>query len=383
MARPTATVAMGAGLSTLAEPRGAAREAAREAIQGLGGRVDLGLVFVSADHHAAAGEIADVVRETAGARHLVGCVSGGVLAGGRELESGPAVAVWAAELPGATIEPFHALPVEDGVSGVPDLDDTSLVVLLADPFTFPAVPFLEAVNERHARSPFVGGLATGTGEPGGQALLGDGDVFDEGAVGVAISGVDVTTIVSQGCAPLGPESVVTEADGNVVLELAGRPALERLREIVQGLSEAERRLAAEGLLVGLVIDENKAEYGREDYLMRGVLGADDDSGAVAIGAPVRVGQTLRFHARDASSADDDLRSALAAGLPPETAGALLFTCNGRGTRLFGRPDHDAEAIGDELDDAPAAGFFAAGEIGPVGGESFLHSFTATVAVFPR
>jgi small ligand-binding sensory domain FIST len=383
MSDAVATTAIGAGLSTAADGRAAGREAALEALDGLGsGAVDLAFLFLSAEHLEAAADVADAVRETAEPGDLVGCVSAGVLAQDRELESGPGVAVWAARLPGASIESFHATAMGDGVAGVPDLADASLAALVVDPFSFPAVPFLDAVNAAHPGLALVGGLATGAGGPGEQALLVDGEVHDEGAVGVAVSGVPVVTLVSQGCAPLGPESVVTRAEDNVVFELAGRPALERLQEIVAGLGDAERQAASSGLLAGLVIDENKSEYGRDDYLMRGVIGADEESGALAIGAPVRVGQTLRFHARDAGSADDDLRQALAAGLGGvDPAGALLFTCNGRGRGMFDAPDHDARLVTEALAGNGVAGFFCGGEIGPVGGRAFLHGFTATLAVF--
>jgi small ligand-binding sensory domain FIST len=383
MASPPGIVAIGAGLSSAADARAAGREAALDAVDDLGpDGVDLAFLFLSADHLDEAAAVADAVRETARPGNLVGCVSAGVLAGDRELESGPGVAVWAARLPGAAIQSFHAVAVDDGVAGVPELDDVSLVALLVDPFSFPAVPFLDAVNARQPGVPLVGGLATGAGRPGGQALILDREVHDEGAVGVAVSGVPVVTLVSQGCAPLGPESVVTRAEGNVVFELAGRPALERLREVVGGLSESEQRVASEGLLAGLVIDENKSEYGRDDYLMRGVLGADEESGALAIGGPVRVGQTLRFHARDAGSADEDLRRALAGGIGgANAAGALMFTCNGRGRGLFQSPDHDARLVSGALAGEGLAGFFCGGEIGPVGGRAFLHGFTATLAVF--
>ena len=376
-------LAIGAGLSTSSEAPGAGREAASAAAASTaGGGVDLAFAFVSTEHLDEAEAVAQAVGDVLEPRHLVGCVSPGVLARDRELEAGPAVAVWAARLPGATIEPFHATGAEDGVAGVPEVAEAALVALLVDPFTFPVVPFLEALNRPGASVPLVGGLATGAGRPGGQALLLDGSAHEEGAVGVAISGVPVRTIVSQGCAPLGPDSVVTRAEDNVVYELAGRPALERLREIVGGLAPAEQRRAAGGLLAGLVVDENKAEYRPGDYLMRGVLGADEESGALAIGSPVRVGQTLRFHARDAGSADHDLREALAEGLRATTAaGALLFTCNGRGRDLFDAPDHDARLVTGALGGDGLAGFFCGGEIGPVGGRAFVHGFTATLAVF--
>jgi small ligand-binding sensory domain FIST len=147
-------------------------------------------------------------------------------------------------------------------------------------------------------------------------------------------------------------------------------------------SEQQRLAMRGGILAGLVIDENRAEYGRGDYLMRGLMGADQESGAVALADHVRVGQTLRFHVRDAVSADEDLRESLAAALRGERpAGALLFTCNGRGTSMFSAPDHDAAALAEALRGDSVAGFFCAGEIGPVGGKPFLHGFTATAALF--
>jgi small ligand-binding sensory domain FIST len=198
-----------------------------------------------------------------------------------------------------------------------------------------------------------------------------------------IRGAPVRTVVSQGCAPVGRDAVVTHAEGNVVFELAGKPALERLKDDLATLTPDQQQSAASGgVLAGLVIDENRADYRRGDYLIRGLIGVDEDSGALAVGEPVRVGQTLRFHVRDAATADEDLRENLAAVVDgTHTAGALLFTCNGRGTGLFSAPDHDARAVGEALGDDALAGFFCAGEIGPVGGKPFLHGFTATLAVF--
>jgi small ligand-binding sensory domain FIST len=382
----TATVAIGAGLSTAESAATAAREAALEARVDAT-RPDLAFLFLSPDHLDGAEAAAIAVRETLEPRHLLGCVAGGVLARDRELEQRPGAAVWAGRLPGAEIECFHAsVNVESGgasIGGVPALGaDPSLVALIADPFTFPVAPFLDLLNDERPGLPLVGGLATGGGTRGAQALFLDADVHDEGAVGLVVSGTPVVTVVSQGCAPVGPESVVTRAEGNVVFELAGRPALERLREIVGSLTPAEQRLAVQGLLLGLVIDENKAEYGRGDFLMRGVLGGDEETGALAVGAPVRVGQTVRFHVRDADSADADLRRELAGGLEgASAAGALVFTCNGRGRAMFDAADHDARLVSSVLGSDGVAGFFCGGEIGPVGGRAFLHGFTATLAVF--
>jgi small ligand-binding sensory domain FIST len=377
---------IGAGLSTSPSACEAATEAARAARGGARGRVDLAFLFLSPGHLDEAEAAAEAVREELAPRHLLGCVAEGVVAGVRELEQGPAVAVWAGALPGAELECFHAAAVQtkDGtaVAGFPEFDDPGLVALLVDPYTFPAGSFLTSLNEAHERVPLVGGIAAGGGRPGGQALIIDDTVHGEGAVGAVVSGPLVVTVVSQGCRPIGHEAVITRCEGNVVYELAGRPALERLRTEIAALSSEEQALAARGLLVGLVIDENRPEYDAGDFLMRGLLGADTASGALVLGERVRVGQTLRFFVRDAASADADLRQTLNGALRRgRPAGALLFTCNGRGTNMFPEPDHDARVIAAAFGTEALAGFFCGGEIGPVGGKAFLHGFTATLAVF--
>jgi small ligand-binding sensory domain FIST len=388
MESQTLACRIGAGLSTSESAWEAAREAAREARGGaLGGaEVDLAFVFLSPAHLVEAEAAAEAVREELAPRHLLGCVAEGVVARDRELEEGPAVAVWASALPGAEIECFHvaAVQTEEGtaVAGFPELDDPGLVALLVDPFTFPVGPFLTRLNEAHERIPLVGGIAAGGGRPGAQALILEDAVHAEGAVGAVVSGLPVLTVVSQGCRPIGREAVITRCEGNVVYELAGEPALERLRREIAALSSEEQALAARGLLAGLVIDENRPQYETGDFLMRGLLSADEATGALALGETVRVGQTLRFFVRDAASADADLRQALAdAPRRARPAGALLFTCNGRGTNMFPEPDHDARVVTEMLRTDALAGFFCGGEIGPVGGKAFLHGFTATLAVF--
>jgi small ligand-binding sensory domain FIST len=388
MEAQTLACRIGAGLSTSESAWDAAREAAREARGGaLGGaEVDLAFVFLSPAHLVEAEAAASAVREELAPRHLLGCVAEGVVARDRELEEGPAVAVWAGSLPGAEVECFHVAPVQtdDGIAvvGFPELDDPGLVALLVDPFTFPAGPFLTRLNETHERIPLVGGVAAGGGRPGAQALILEDAVHAEGAVGALVSGLPVFTLVSQGCRPIGREAVITRCEDNVVYELAAEPALERLRREIAALSSEEQALAARGLLAGLVIDENRPQYETGDFLMRGLLGADEATGALALGDTVRTGQTLRFFVRDAASADADLRQALAdAPRHARPAGALLFTCNGRGTNLFPEPDHDAHVVAEALGTQALAGFFCGGEIGPVGGKAFLHGFTATLAVF--
>jgi small ligand-binding sensory domain FIST len=202
--------------------------------------------------------------------------------------------------------------------------------------------------------------------------------MDHGAVGVFVDGPEIRSVVSQGCRPIGRPLVVTRANRNFVEELAGAPALERLQELAAAATDEEQALLRTGLHVGVVVDEHRHDFGRGDFLVRNVLGADQASGALAVGEQVEVGQTVQFHVRDAAAADEDLRALLTG---QAAAGALVFTCNGRGERLFGTPDHDAGVVASILGPIPAAGAFCAGEIGPVGGRNFLHGFTASVALF--
>jgi small ligand-binding sensory domain FIST len=380
---------IGTGLASEDAGADAFAEASGRAALALGGApADLVFVFAGAANLDYAEEGLDQVHTRLAPRALVGCGAQGVVGGGRELEEG-GVAVWAASMPEAELESFHLETVTVGdalaVAGMPDFDAAEAAFMLVDPYSFPAEPLLDQIAEDHPGLPVLGGLASAGGGAGSTLLMRDGEIVSEGAVGVAVAGVDVRPCVSQGARPIGPEMAITAADANVIHELASQPALERLKSAITELDPGERALAASGLLIGIVIDENRPEYERGDFLVRGLLGADEESGSIAVGERVRVGQTVRMQVRDGASADEDLREMLARlsgelGSPP--AGALIFTCNGRGSNMFEVPDHDAAALDHALGGAPAAGFFCAGEIGPVGARSFVHGFTATMAVFP-
>lgn len=383
-------VRVAVGISESFDAVEAFTDAARDAARGLGGApCDLCLVFAGAPHLGRGKWILSAVHDHLGPRHLIGCGAGGVVGAGREIEEGPAAVVWAASMPDADIATHHfeTERTEDGfvLSGLPDPPSLGeAMVLLADPYSFAAEALLAHVEEIRPGTPVLGGLASAAAA-GSASLFRDGDVLDGGAVACSVSGVPLLPCVSQGAAPVGPEMTITGAEGNVIGELASKPAVQRLREALSELDPREQELAASGLMLGIVIDENKPDYERGDFLVRPILGADSESGSLAVGERVRVGQTVRMQVRDGVSADEDLREALRAQAQAlgsgRAAGALVFTCNGRGSHMFDVPDHDATAIQDALG-APAGGFFCAGEIGPVGGRNFLHGFTATMAVFP-
>lgn len=382
-------VRIGTGISTHEDPRVGAIEAAQAAGAGLeGASADLVVLFASGGHLAGPEATLEGVHEALRPAALVGCGAGGVLGCGAEHEDGMAVAVWAAALDGGRAQTFHAMASvhEDTVTviGMEDLAGARGTILLPDPYSFPTDPLLQDLATRAPGVPVIGGLASGR-RPDETGVIFHGDeVLDGGAVGVRFDDVELLPCVSQGATPVGPELTITEAEGNVISELAGQPALDRIRAVIEELDPADRALIGGGLLIGLVVDGGRPEYGHGDFLVRQLIGADPVAGTLAVAAPVRPGQVLRLHARDAASADRDLQEQLrlrVSALGGAPAGALAFSCNGRGRAMFGIDDHDAGALSEELRGAPSAGFFAAGEIGPVGGASFLHAFTATVALF--
>lgn len=352
----------------------------------LGEPATLVAVFASARFGDDLETITGAVAGATGADVLFGCTAGGVVGGAIEIEHAPAVSLWAAAMPGVEIDARHVEHLGSDAAAFVNMpsigDDTAALILVADPFTFPSDLFCTTIDHEHPRLTCVGGLASGGRQAGETRLVLDGSVHDTGAVAVALSGaVAVRTLVSQGCRPIGRSLLVTAGERNRMLELGGRPAVDRLVETVAELAPEDRELIEGGLHIGRVVDEHKVEFGRGDFLIRNVVGIERDSGAVAIGDSVEVGSTVQFHVRDAVTADEDLAALLAEIGDAETeTGVLVFTCNGRGRRFFGMPDHDAAAIRALLGTSDVGGFFCAGEIGPVGGVNHLHGYTAAVAV---
>jgi small ligand-binding sensory domain FIST len=382
-------VRIGVGVSTAPDARQAAVEAAAHARDELAGAApSLAVLFGSRSHIDKAADVLAAVQEIVEPPALIGCMAQAVVAGRHEMEDEPAVAVWLAS--GLAAETFRLSFVPTSSGGLLTgyrFDQTAhdLHLLLPDPYTFPSSLLIEHLNtDLPGKAAVVGGLVSGGRGPGGTRLFHDHDVFTSGLVGVRLPGMHAVPIVSQGCRPIGHPYIVTGADGAAISELGGRPPLQRLREIVGGLPPDEQALVSRGLHIGIVVDEHLATPGQGDFLIRGVFGADTSTGAIQIGEVIEVGATVQFQVHDAVGADKDLRLTVeraAAELPGRPIGALLFTCNGRGRQMFGVADHDAATIQDLLGGIPLAGFFAAGEMGPIAGRNALHAFTASMALF--
>ncbi len=383
-----------AALSTEPDSLRALDDVCARSLEQLGGRPDLALLFVSGDHVPSAEKLATRTCERLETESLIGCSGESIVGEGREIERSTSVSLWLARMPAVNIRTMH-LHLErtaDGASIVgwdeslgEAWPDPATMLVLGDPYSFPADVMLERLNEDRPGLQVVGGMASSAAAPGENRLFFGRSTETQGAVTVVLDGpVQIKAVVSQGCRPVGQHFVVTRAERNVIYELGGKPALLQLKEIFDTLPTSEQRLVQSGLHLGRVVNEYQDRFEQGDFLVRNVMGIDPDDGSVAVGDYFRPGQTVQFHVRDQASADSEMRSMLSQLRDDPAAspqGGLLFTCNGRGTRLFSEPDHDASLIKATLGAIPVSGFFAAGELGPIGGKNFMHGFTASVVLF--
>ncbi len=360
-------------------------------------RVSLGLVFMSPRFFPRARQVLEILRVHAQIPVLAGCSSNSLIAGGMEVEEGAGLALALYELPGAELMASHFTQTELERAREPGYwpehtgvkpGQTNGWLVFADPFHLDSEAWLKSWHEDYAPLPVVGGLASGDPAVDQTQVYLDGEVFEEGGVALSIGGqIKLAGVVSQGCTPIGETWTLTRVEGNLIHEIGNRPAYEVLAETFNRLSPGDQAKSRGNLFVGLVMNEYLEEFHRGDFLVRNLLGADPRSGAIAVGALPRTGQTLQFQRRDAAAAADDMLALL--GRASQTlAGAAIYggclcSCNGRGRNLFGAPNHDAQMIQQHLGPLGLAGFFCNGEIGPVGERNFLHGYTASLALFVK
>ena len=378
----------------------AVTQASEQILANLDGKhPDLAVVFISSHHMPSYVVAPELLAETLGAKVLIGCSAAGVIGGGQEVERRPGIAISAAILPGVELSSFHLnqdeLPSPDAgpeewqaLLGI-RAEDCPAIMLLPDPFTLRSDHLLAGLDFAYPSTVKIGGLASGGGQPGANALFINDRSVRSGAVGVAFSGdLEVETIVAQGCRPIGEPLVVTESEINVISKLGDQTPLEVLRDLFETAETREKRLIRRSLQIGIIMDRLAQNSSEGEFLIRNVLGADEEDGTLAVGELVQEGQVVQFFVRDAQAADEDLRLMLEeyidnldeADIP---ASALLFSCIGRGQYLYGSPDHDTSVFTDIVADIPIAGFFSNGEIGPLGDQTFLHGYSASFALFKQ
>jgi small ligand-binding sensory domain FIST len=376
----------------------AVRECCDHAKQALeGDSPDLAVAFVSGQHSAEYEFLPDLIKRNLGEVRLFGCSGGGVIGGGKEVENRAGFSLTVAHMPGVTVNGFHLesdeLPNQDAgpdawskLVGVPT-DEAPPFLLLADPYTFPASNFILGMDYAYPASVKVGGLASGG--QGSNALYLANQVYFSGAIGLAFQGdITVETVVAQGCRPIGNAMNITGCRNNILTGLDGDPPMEVLQRLYQSLDERDQGLMRYSLFLGVLMDEFEDDPKHGDFLIRNLIGTDSKTGAIAIGEMLREGQRVQFHLRDATTSREDLAGVLGRYASEHTTalpqGALLFSCLGRGEHLYGQPDHDTSLFQEVLAPIPLGGFFCNGEIGPVGGTTFLHGYTSSFGLFrPR
>jgi small ligand-binding sensory domain FIST len=362
-----------------------------------GAAPDLLLVFVSEDHRLAYTAIGEQIRKKWPKSLLAGCSAYSVIGAGQEIEGRPGLSLTAAILPDVTLRAFHLPPEETSlpIGGSQhwrdrlDISEAERLsfILLADPYTCDTETVLRGLDASFPRSATIGGLASGGDQPGQNALYLGETVHRSGLVGVALSGrIEVDTIIAQGCRPVGTPLFVTGCRENVIYELDGRPPLEIINELYEHVSSEDQELFRGSLFLGLEMREGQGEYYQGDFLIRNLIGVDEETGALAVAAGLRQAQVVQFHLRDARTSAADLEAHLAryesAATPPRSPeGALLFSCLGRGANLYGRCGHESEVFCRHLGNIPLAGFFCNGEIGPVQEQTFLHGYTSAFGLF--
>lgn len=356
--------------------------------------VSLGLVFMTPELARLAPQVLELLRVHAEIPLLIGCSSTGLIIGGREIENAPGMVLSLFALPGARAHGIHFLQEQvqqangrgywEKETGMAAAEVKGWLVF-AEPFHTDAEAWLRGWNETYAPKPILGGLASGDPAEHSALVFLNGQVFEEGGVAVALSGeVELMSVISQGCTPIGQTWTITKAEGNFIHQIANRPAYEILAETFMELSAQEQRLARGNLFIGLVVNEYLEDFGRGDFLVRNIMGGDPNSGSLMVGALPRAGQTIQFQRRDAAAATEDMIAMLerfrqrAAGR--KIYGGCLCNCNGRGRGLFQQPNHDAALVQEKLGPIELTGFFCNGEIGPVGERNFLHGYTASLAL---
>jgi small ligand-binding sensory domain FIST len=359
--------------------------------------VSLGLVFMTPKLFPYARQVLEILRVHCHIPLLAGCSSQSLIFDGVEVEQNAGLATALYCLPGADLQGVHFTQSQVGEAGGPgywpleigvERNQTNGWLVFIDPFHLDSESWLRTWNEAYAPAPVMGGLAGGElTEQLTQVYL-NGEVFEEGGVAISFSGdIRLAGVTSQGCTPIGQTWTLTRVERNIIHQIGNRPAYEVLAETFNTLPAEEQRTARGNLFIGLAVSEYREEFHRGDFLVRNLLAADPRSGAIAVGALPRTGQSMQFQRRSASAATEDLEELLTQarqrlGDTP-IYGGCLCSCNGRGVGLFGRPNHDARMVQERFGPTGVAGFFCNGEIGPVGEKSFLHGYTASLALFVK
>ncbi len=383
----------GIGFSNALNPRTAAAEATAAAMQQAGlSQADGAMCFATTAYGAAYTMILRAVAAEAKTREVAGCSSLGVIASEREIESGHALAVivfgggdiagrrfFVPTLRGRGAE----VAAEIAAKVRPSLGGNNLLCLFADTYNMDAEKLLPALSQELPGVAITGGGASEDGTVG-ETFVFCGDTVSNNAVsGMLIAGdFELAIASSLACAPIGPAHRVTAARDNVILELDGRPAYEVFSEAAGPLANDLRRALA-FVFLAVPMDSSADKIERGKFLVRNIVGASQEHGALAVAHRPNAGDTVGFVLRDAERARGNLKDTLddlskRVTAPPVFG--LYFDCVSRGSGLYNIPGHDSAYIRQYLGDIPIGGFFTGFEIGPAGDRTAILQYSGVLAL---
>jgi len=356
----------------------------------LGGPATCAFAFVTPDYLHRLEDFTEIVRVYGHVSDLFGASAASLIGRGIEPEGVPGFTLLGLRMDEAEVSVATFVGSDLGAADGPASwrakvgnRDPKGWVLLADPFEIQSEEWVDEWNRAFPGARCAGGLASGSGNEQTTAVFHNEQMVN-GALAVGFDGpFSMLPLVTQGCRPIGEPLPVTKAEANVIYTLGSRPAYEALEAAFAGLADAEKEVAQGNLFAGLAGNEYVEDFKAGDFLVRNIIGADPNNGAVVIGGYPRLGQTVQYQFRDKSSASREMKLELelTAERGEGFAASLLFSCLGRGKRFFGRPHHDAKLVQQIMGSHPSTGFFCSGEIGPVGAQTCIHGYSAAGMFF--
>ena len=349
-------------------------------------KADLAIVFATINYQTEYEQLYQAVLANSSCDELIGCSGMSVLTSGGEFEEEPAIAVMVLRSEQLSAVPFSAQGTESEVgeqiqeSIQSALQDDSLLIIFPDIRAVNPAELVKQIGTDGAALPVVGAAVSGDATGAQMYHWKDAQATEGGATGVLLSGNFNTEIgVAQGCQPIGKPREVTKADGQIIFELDGEPALENFKGTLQLLTQDDIRRSGGTVFVGIAMDDTNKNPTRGDFLIRNLVGISEEHAALAISEEVKVGQLVQFHLRNPAAAAEEIE-AIVAQLAEKTreqspAFGLYFNCLGRGKGLYGVTNHDINIIQEQFPGLPVIGFFGNSEFAPIGGQNFAHAYT--------